>query len=90
MKNSKWIVLKKINDWFVILESNIVRKLSQTFSHKFIVFLLENVRYVELLEFFVGEIDEELFEWIDCEYLKSENIQQTDTLSIVGWIFVII
>lgn len=42
------------------------------------LFTLENVSNVKLLEFFIGEIYAELLEGIDCEILESKDIEQTN------------
>jgi len=64
VKNSKRIIFKKVNDRFIVLESNIMGKLSETLSHELILLLFKNVRNIKLLKFLVGKVYKELLKRI--------------------------
>ena len=61
MKQAEGVELEEVDDWFVVLKPNVVRKLFESFPEELVLFLLEYIAYVELLQFLVCEVDEELF-----------------------------
>lgn len=84
MEESKRRLLEKIDDWFVVLEIDVVGKFFQSLFQELVLLLFEYVANVQLLKLFVGEVYEELLERVVVEYLESENIQQSDTFSEGG------
>ena len=62
VKNPKRIIFKEINNWFIILKADIMRKFSQSLSHKLVLLFLENIRNIKLLKFLVGKINEKLLQ----------------------------
>lgn len=62
VKNPKRIIFKEINNWFIILKADIMRKFSQSLSHKLVLLLFENIRNIKLLQFLVGKINEKLLQ----------------------------
>lgn len=62
VKNPKRIIFKEINNWFIILKADIMRKFSQSLSHKLVLLFFENIRNIKLLKFLVGKINEKLLQ----------------------------
>jgi hypothetical protein len=60
VKETKRIEFKKINDWFVILETNIMREFLKSFAQELVLLLFEDIRDIELLQLLIGKIDEKL------------------------------
>lgn len=65
MKQTLRIEFEEIDDRLVVLKADVMRKLLEPFSEKFVLFFLEDIGDVELLKFFVGKVDEELLQRVD-------------------------
>lgn len=89
MEDTERIIFEEVNDGFVVLEADIMGELSETLSHELVLLFFEDVGDVKLLQFFVGEVDEELLKRVDIEDLKPENIQKSDTFSIIVGVFLV-
>ncbi len=90
MEDSQRIVLKKIDNWFVVLEPNVMRKLPQTFFHELVLLLLKNVWDIQLLELLVGTVDKKLLQRVDIEDFEAKDIQKSNTFPITVWMLIII
>lgn len=71
---AQWVKLKQIDDRLVVLKANVVGKLFKPFLEKLILFFLEDVGHIELLQFLVSEVDEKLLQRVDQKNLKPEYI----------------
>jgi hypothetical protein len=81
VKETKRIEFKKINDWFVILETNIMREFLKSFAQELVLLLFEDIRDIELLQLLIGKIDEKLLKWVNAQHFKAEYVKQSNTLS---------
>ena len=90
MEDAERVVFEEVDDWFVVLEADVVGEFSETLSHEFVLLLFEDVRDVKLLEFLVGEVDEKLFKRIDIEHLETKDIEKANTFSIIVGVFLVL
>ena len=86
MKKSEGVEFKKVNDGFVVLEADIMGEFFEAFLQKLVLFLFEDVGHVQLLQFLIGKIDEELFQRVDLQHFESKNVKQANTFpeSFIG------
>ena len=81
LKKTEGVEFEKVNDGFVVLEADIMGEFFESFLKKLVLFLFEDVGHIQLLQFLIGKIDEELFQRVDLQHFKSKNIKQADTFS---------
>ena len=81
MKKTEGVEFEKVNNGFIVLEADIMGEFFETFLQKLVLFLFEDVGHIQLLQFLIGKIDEELFQRVDLQDFKSKNIKQADTFS---------
>jgi hypothetical protein len=81
VEQSERVELEQVNHRLVVLKPNVVRKLLEPFLQELILLLLKDVTHVKLLQFLIGEIDKELLKRVHPQYLKSENVEQSNTLA---------
>ena len=87
VKKTEGVEFEKVNDWFVVLEADIMWEFFEAFLQKLVLFLFEYVGHIQLLQFLIGKIDEELFQRVDFQHFKSKNIKQANAFpeSFIGF-----
>ena len=75
VKKTKGVEFEKVNDGFIVLEADIMGEFFESFLQKLVLFLFEDVGHIQLLQFLIGKIDEELFQRVDLQDFKSKNIK---------------
>lgn len=84
MKDSKRVELEEVNNGFVVLEADIMGELLEALPQELVLLLFEDIGDVELLQFLIGEVNEELLEGIDHEDFEAEDVQQPDTPPVLA------
>lgn len=82
MEDTQRIQFKEINNRLIVLKPYVVTKLLQSLPQKLILLLFEDVWHVQLLQFLVGKVYEELLERIYGEYLETKDVKQADALPV--------
>lgn len=80
MEESEGVQFEEVNNWLIILKSNIMRELLQSLPQELILLFFEDVGDVELLQFLIREVYEELLQRVNPQDLKTKDVQQTDAL----------
>lgn len=81
MEEAEGIEFEEVDDWFVVLEADVVGELLESFFEELVLFLLEDIGHIQLLQFFIGKVDKKLLEGVDLKHFKAEDVQQPDALA---------
>ncbi len=77
MEESEGVQFEEVNNWLIILKSNIMRELLQSLPQELILLFFEDVGDVELLQFLIREVYEELLQRVNPQDLKTKDVKQT-------------